>query len=146
MAFTEVQQGIAKIFAMDGATMVVLTGAATVTHEGADFEQQFDTEEIKGQNGDVETLIASNHNYTCTVNFAPNGATRAAAITSCANAQPAPISKVVLSAFSVAAYNGNWNSMGYSIKMSRDDIVTMSIKLKAFITNRTALTAGVIAT
>ena len=146
MAVAEIQQGKAKIFAMDGATMVVLTGAATVTHEGADLEQQFDTEEIKGQNGDVETLIASNVNFTCTVNFAPNGATRAAAITSCTNAQPAAISKVVLSGFSVAAYNGNWNSMGYSIKMSRDGIVTMSIKLKAFVTNRTALTAGVIAT
>ena len=146
MAFTEVQQGVAKIFAMDGATMVVLTGAATVTHEGADFEQQFDTEEIKGQNGDVETLLASNHNHTCTVSFSPNGITRAAAITSCANAQPAPITKVVLSGFSVAAYNGNWNSMGYSIKMSRDGVVTMSIKLKAFITNRASLTAGVIAT
>jgi len=117
---------------MDGATMVVLTGAATVTHEGADLEQQFDTEEIRGQNGDVETLIASNLSYTCTVNFAPNGTTRAAAITSCLNAQPAPISKVVLSGFSVAAYNGDWNSMGYSIKMSRDGIVTMSIKLKGF--------------
>ena len=146
MAVAEIQQGKAKIFAMDGATMVVLTGAATVTHEGADLEQQFDTEEIKGQNGDVETLIASNVNFTCTVNFAPNGATRAAAITSCTNAQPAAISKVVLSGFSVAAYNGNWNSMGYSIKMSRDGIVTMSIKLKAFVTNRTSRTACVIAT
>ena len=148
MAATEVQSGKAKIFAMDGATMVVLTGAATVTHEGADLEQQFDTEEIKGQNGDVETLIASNLNYTCTVNFAPNGATRAAAITSCANAQPAPISKVVLSGFSVAAYNGDWNSMGYSIKMARDGVVTMSIKLKGFgiagSTQRNSLTTNVI--
>ena len=151
MAFSEVQQGVAKIFAMDtstasAATMVVLTGAASVTLESGDFEQQFDTEEIKGQNGEVETLIASNQSYTCTISFSPNGATRAAAITSCANSQPAPITKVVLSYFSVAAYNGNWNSMGYSIKVSRDGIVTMSIKLKAFITNRTAITAGVIAT
>ena len=132
MAVAEIQQGKAKIFAMDGATMVVLTGAATVTHEGADLEQQFDTEEIKGQNGDVETLIASNLNFTCTVNFAPNGASRAAAITSCTNASPAPLSKVALSGFTVAAYNGDWNSMGYSVKMSRDGIVTMSIKLKGF--------------
>lgn len=146
MAFTEVQQGVAKIFAMDGATMVVLTGAATVTHESADLEQQFDSEAVKGQNGDVETLIASNHNHTCSITFAPNGATRAAAITSCANAQPAPLTKVVLSGFSVAAYNGNWNSMGYSIKMSRDGMVTMTIKLQAFITNRASLTAGVIGT
>ena len=144
MAVAEVQAGAARIFAMDGARMVVLTGAATVTHESADLEAQFDTETIKGQNGEVETLIASNPNYTLTVNFAPNGATRAAAILSCANAQPAPLSKVVLSDFSVAAYNGNWNSMGYSIKMSHDGHVTMSIKLWASgnATARAALTAG----
>lgn len=146
MAATEVQQGVAKIFAMDGATTVVLTGAATITHESADLEQQFDSEAIKGQNGEVETLVASNQNLTCTITFAPNGATRAAAITSCANSQPAPITKVVLSGFSVTRYNGDWNSMGYTIKMTRDATtpVIMTIKLQAWITNRTSLTAGVI--
>jgi len=144
MAATEVQQGVAKIFAMDGATMVVLTGAATVTIESADLEQGFDSEELKGQNGETETYIASNEKFTCSINFAPNGATRAAAITSCANSQPAKITKVVLSGFAVAAYNGNWNSEGYSIKMARDGVVQMTLKLKAHTTNRTSLTAGVI--
>jgi hypothetical protein len=146
MAATEIQQGVAKIFAMDGATQVVLTGAATITYDSADLDQAFDSDALKGQNGEVETLVASNENFTCTVNFAPNGATRAAAITSCANAQPAKITKVVLSNFSVAAYNGNWNSMGYSIKMSSNasQPVMMTLKLQAWITNRTSLTAGVI--
>lgn len=144
MAATEVQQGIAKIYAMDGATTVTLTGAATITHESADLEDQFDNEAIKGQNGEVETLIASNRNRTCTITFAPNGATRAAAITSCANSQPAPITKVVLSGFAVAAYNGDWNSLGYTIRMARDGVVTMTIRLQAWITNRASLTAGVI--
>jgi hypothetical protein len=146
MAFTEVQQGSAKVFAMDGATVVVLTGAATITLESADLEASFDNEAIKGQNGEVETLIGSNENITCTINFAPNGATRAAAITSFANSIPGKITKVVLSGFSIAAYNGNWNSMGYSMKMARDGVATMSIKLQAWVTNRASLTAGVIAT
>ena len=144
MAATETQQGVAKIFALDGATMTVLTGAATVTIESAELEHQSDIEEIKGQNGEVETLISSNPNRTCTINFAPNGATRAAAITSCANAQPAQITKVVLASFAVAAYNGDWNSMGYSIRVSNTGQVTMTIRLKAFITNRSSLTAGLI--
>jgi hypothetical protein len=146
MAATEIQQGVAKIFGMDGATQVVLTGAATITIESADLEQTFDSDAIKGQNGETETLVSCNESHTCTINFAPNGATRAAAITSCANAQPAKITKVVLSGFAVAAYNGNWNSMGYSIKMTRDATtpVVMTIKLQAWITNRAALTAGVI--
>lgn len=144
MAATETQQGIAKIYAMDGATQVVLTGTATITMESADLDHQSDIEEIKGQGGEVETLISANVNRTCTIVFAPNGATRAAAITSCANAQPAQIEKVVLSGFTVTAYNGNWNSMGYSIKMQRDGIVMMTLKLKAFITNRASLTAGLV--
>lgn len=144
MAAQETQQGIAKIYAMDGATTVTLTGAATITHESADLEDQFDSEVIKGQNGEVETLIASNRNRTCTITFMPNGATRAAAITSCANAQPAPITKVVLSGFAVAAYNGDWNAMGYSVRMSRDGVVTMTVRLQAWIINRTSLTTGLI--
>lgn len=144
MAATETQQGVAKIYAMDGAAMTVLTGAATITMESADLEHQSDIEEIKGQNGEVETLISSNPNRTCTITFAPNGATRAAAITSCANAQPAQITKVVLASFGVAAYNGDWNSMGYSIRVSNTGAVTMTVRLKAFMTNRTSLTSGLI--
>ncbi len=144
MAATETQQGVAKIYAMDGATVTVLTGAATITLESADLEHQSDMEEIKGQNGEVETLISSNPTRTCTITFAPNGATRAAAITSCANAQPAQITKVVLASFAVAAFNGDWNSLGYSIRMARDGAVTMTIRLKAFMTNRAALTAGLV--
>jgi hypothetical protein len=146
MAATEVQQGVAKIFGMDGATQVVLTGAATITMEGADLEQNFDNNALKGQNGEVETLVGCNENLTCTITFAPNGATRAAAITSFANAQPAKITKVVLSGFSVAKYNGDWNSMGYTIKMTNDATtpVVMTLKLQAWITNRASLTAGVI--
>lgn len=144
MAATETQQGVAKIYALDGATQVTLTGAATITIEGADLEHASDIEEIKGQNGEVETLISSNVNRTCTITFAPNGATRAAAITSCANAQPAQITKVVLSGFAVAAYNGDWNSLGYSISANREGLVTMTLRLKAFITNRVSLTAGLV--
>ncbi len=144
MAATEIQQGIAKVFAMDGATMVVLTGAATITMESADLDQNFDNVKLLGQNGETETIIASNENHSCTIQFAPNGATRAAAITSFANSQPAKITKVVLSGFSIATYNGNWNSEGFSLRMSRDGAATMTIKLWAGIVNRTSLTAGVI--
>lgn len=129
---------------MDGAAMTVLTGAATITMESAELEHTSDIEEIKGQNGEVETLISSNPTRTCTINFAPNGLTRAAAITSCANAQPAQITKVVLATFQIAAYNGDWNSLGYTISVSKAGEVTMSVRLKAFMTNRAALTAGLV--
>ena len=145
MAATETQAGVAKVFGMDGATVVVLTGAATITQESADLEQQYDYEEIKGQNGEVETLIASNENYPCTIQFAPNGATRAAAANSAANCWPGPVSKVVLSQFSIAKYNGNYNAQpGATAKMTRDGVVIMTLRLKRFVTNNASLTANVI--
>lgn len=145
MAATETQQGIAKVFAMDGATVVTLTGAATITQESADIEQQYDLEEIKGQNGEVETLIGSNENYPVTIQFAPNGATRAAAIASAANSWPGLITKVVLSGFSIAKYNGNFNAMpGATGKLVKDGAFVMTLRLKAYITNRNSLTNGVI--
>ena len=154
MAYTESQQGVAKIYGMmaqtgSSATMVTLTGAATVTHESADIEESSTVAEVRGQNGDTEALISSNRVRTCTIQFTPNGANRTAAIASFLNAQPAKISKVVLSKFmtdlDTSLYNGSWNSMGYSIKMSRDGVATMTIKLKAYMANRAALTNGVVA-
>lgn len=145
MAATETQQGRAKIFAMDGAQTVTLAGAATITHESADLEQQYDVEEIKGQNGEVETLIASNENYTVSVQFSPNGSTRALAITAAAGMWPGLIAKVVLSGFAVAKFNGDYNAMpGGSAKMVRDGVVVMSLNLKRFFTNNTDLTDGVV--
>ncbi len=145
MAAQEVQQGIAKIYAMDGATMVVLTGAATITMEGATLTHNWDQEAIKGQDGETETLIASNRNYTISINFAPNGATRAAAATSMANSIAAPITKVVLSGFAVAAFNGDFNVQpGQTIEMGREMAVRSSLNLIAYIKNRSSLTAGVI--
>ena len=154
MAATEVQQGIAKIYGMDSSSTAasMLIGAAAVvasgTMESLDIESAFDVEEIKGQNGEVETLIASNQTYSLTINFSPNGtgtaSTRTKAIAEAAKFMAAPIVKVETKDFAVAAYNGVWNLMGWSGKKSRDGVFVMTMKLKAFITNRAALTAGVI--
>lgn len=146
MAATEVQQGIAKIYGMDGALVAVGGASASGTMESGDIENSFDIEEIKGQNGEVETLISSNQSYSLTLTFAPNGtataSTRAKAIAEAAKfIAGAPISKVTTSAFSIAAYNGDWNMMGWSGKMSRDGVFVMTMKLKAFLTNRVTLAA-----
>ena len=149
MAATEVQQGIAKIYGMDGGLIAMGAVSASGTIESGDLENSFDIEEIKGQNGEVETLISSNQSYSLTLTFAPNGTsttpTRTKAIAEAAKfVAGAPISKVVTSAFSVAAYNGDWNLMGWSGKMSRDGVFVMTMKLKAFITNRATLAATAI--
>lgn len=149
MAFTEVQQGIAKIFGMDGADLAVgaASTATSQTMDDADLEGGSTIDEVIGQNGEVETLISSNATRTLTINFAPNAATRAAAITEAEKFSAlGQIVKVTTSGFSIAEYNGAWNLMGWSGKLTKAGVYMMTLRLKAFITNRTSLTAGVIAT
>ena len=145
MPTQETQVGTAKIFGLIGGTAVTLVGAATVTIENADLEHKFKLEESIGQDGNCETLFATNEQYDIAINFMPNGATRAAAATSAANMIPAPLSKVVLSGFAVARYNGDYNYVGgATIKMVRDKECVMNIKLRAYIANRASLTSPAI--
>jgi hypothetical protein len=142
----EVQVGVAKIFGLDGATMVTLTGAATITIDDADLVSDFAKHESTGQDGNVENAIAWGETDEVTINFQPKGATRAAAIVSLTNSKPAPLSKVVLSGFKAAQYNGDYNYLGgWNPKMTKEGIVVAGVKLKAYIANRASMTAGVIA-
>lgn len=144
-ATSEIQQGLAKIFGLGAAAMTVLTGAATLTITGADLSHENELIEDEDQEGNVETLIAYREKLECSIDFIPNGATRAAAIASAANCLPAMISKIVLASFDVAIYNGNWNYIGgWNIKKTRSGIVICGIKIRAHLANRAALTAGVI--
>lgn len=145
MATPETQIGVAKIFGLIGGTMVVLTGSATITMESADLEHKFETQKSKGQDGNTETVYGSDETFDVSINFAPNGNTRAAAATSLANCRPAMLTKVVLSGFAAAVYNGDYNYMGgWNVKMVRDKELVCGIKLTAYIANRISLTAGVI--
>ena len=131
MAVAEVQVGVAKIYGLDGAA---ITGVAS-TIETGDLDFAFDTDEIKGQNGEVETIIASNTRKTLTINFAPSAATRALAITASTNASVGALVLVVLSGFTVIAYNANYNCMGWTWNGKRDGYFVMTMKLQQNISN-----------
>lgn len=143
----ETQVGVAKIYlGLKDATIVTLTGAATVTAEDADLEHNFDIDEHEGQDGNIETMIACKERLEVTINFAPNGATRAAAITSAANMIPGMLTKVILAGFAVAKYNGDYNYIGgMTIKTTKKGVVMQGLKLRAHIANRASLTQPVIA-
>src|SRR5262245_63827442 len=145
MATPETQVGVAKIFGLIGATMTTLTGAATVTIENAEGEDKFKLDESKGQDGNVETLFASDQQFDVTIDFMPNGATRAAAASSLTNSRPVPLTKVTLSDFTAVALNGDYNYIGgWKVKLVRDKEVVCGIKLRAYLANRASLTAGAI--
>ena len=146
MPLQETQTGTAKIFGMIGATAVTLVGAATITIEDSDLEHKFDLQELEGQDGNIETLIAFNEQLEVTINFAPNGATRAATKNSAANMFPDMITKVVLSGYDVAKFNGNYNYIGgATAKMTKKGPVLQGLKIRAYIANRASLTGTVVA-
>lgn len=143
MATQEIQVGVAKIFGLIGATMDPAEGAATVTMENADFEHKFKLEESAGQDGNCETLYATNEQFDVAINFMPNGATRAAAAASAEAMIPDPLAVIELSDFAVDRYNGLYLYVGgATVKMVRDKECVMNIKLRAYIANRDSLTAG----
>lgn len=114
--------------------------------ENADFEHKCKMDESKGQTGEVETVFFSDEQYEISINFMPKGASRAAAISQAANLIPALGTKVTLSGFDIARYNGDYNYIGGgTIKLVRDKECVMGMKLRAWITNRVSLTAGVLA-
>ena len=152
-ALVESQSGKAKIFGLydstDGvaATVVTLVGAATITLHDGDLDDDFKLIEDPDQFGNTETLFAYDQKYNVTINFSPNGATRAAAKTSGLNMLPAKITKVVLAHFPLAHYNGNYNYIGGgTVKATREGMVIMGLKLRAYLLNRASLTGSVIAT
>lgn len=126
---TELQYGLAKIFGMDG---VVLSGVVNFTFESLGWEKTGDYEELKGQNGDVETAIASNLSQTIDVQFAPNGATKAAAITSLTTLTALAVgAQVVITCPEMTAASGTYNIQpGIRANFSRDGIVTANFTAK----------------
>jgi len=152
MATQETITGIAKVFGINAssssiATMVVLTGAATITITSIDGSHEFDMEELTGQDGNVETIMAWKERIAVSINWEPNGAARTNARTSLLNTKPAMLSKVVIANCSAPPLDGDYNYVGgWSPKLTPTGRVQISMKLLAHIANRASLTSAVIAT
>ena len=129
MAATELQFGTAKIFGIDGIT---ITGVVTFTYESVGWEANADIEYLKNQNGDEETLIVSNQNTTIDIQFAPNGATRAAALTSLGTLTSKTIgAQITVASATTTVFNGTYNIQpGVSVRSTRDGITVASFKAK----------------
>ena len=150
MAFAEVQVGSAKIFGMDGGTIAY--GAVTAqanSMEGVDVEDSSEMTEIKGQDGELATIISSNRTMSLTVQFVPSAGTRAAAITTGrAMVALTPLVKVTLAGFTITEINGDYVLESKSWKYTRDGYIVFTLKLKAPMNSaaRTAVTGTVAAT
>lgn len=146
---TEIQVGKAKIFGLGAADMLVGAAGTAVeqTITGSDINFDAEITEIRNQEGETETMLASNAFYTLTINFMPTAATRALAITEAQKFTALThLVKVTTSGFDVDIYNGNWVLTGLQVSGSNTDTMKFTLNLKApkNSTTRTSLTAGVI--
>jgi len=153
MAFAEVQVGTAKIFGMDGGTIAYGAVSAANSMEGVDVEDSSTLMEVMGQDGELQGVISSNRTLSLTVQFAPSGATRAAAIVSAkALLDQGPLVKVTLGGFNLSGVsgmlNGDYMLESKTFKYSRDGYIVFTLKLKAPVNTaaRSAVTGTVIAT
>ncbi len=132
----EVQVGAGCINGIQGA--IAITGfhsAATFNIANRDISDNFKMEEIVSQDGAVvETIIASQQYKEYSMEFAPKGATRAAAASIAASfSLMTPLTPITVSGSTVAIFNGAYNyAGGASIKETRDGVVLCNVKLRRY--------------
>jgi hypothetical protein len=142
-AAAEIQVGTAKLNGIAGA--VTMTGAATFNMSSRNLTDGFKMEEIPSQDGAViESVIASQRTREYDCEFAPSGATRAAAeaVVDTLTAL-GPLAVITIAGSTVSAFNGTYNLMpGTAVRETRDGHATVVMKLKQY---ETAAAAGTFA-
>lgn len=124
----EVQAGLAFIHGIrnDGSA-ITITGVAGVL-DSAKLQHKFELEENKDELGFTNNLTAVNDHFEVDIAFMPASTTRALA--EAAGATIAPLAKVTLAHFAVAAFNGDYVYIdGMSIDISQKQ-GKMNMKLK----------------
>ena len=146
-AAQESQIGVGRIYGVAGTTVWTVNASGLPAGSGLNvtsvaITDSFKTDEIGSANGAVvETLIGSQRRRELTIELIPSSDTSAptraqayAMVTHfLANAQP--YCKIVMSGFTMAELNGEWNYMGGAeITIKRDTYGVASVKLAQFAT------------
>jgi hypothetical protein len=127
----ETQNGKAILYGItNSGNPITITGYASFILESAKAGHKFDMEHIKDENGFDAALIATNGRIELDLTWCPAGATRAAAIATAA--MPAPLSKVTLSNFDVAAFNGDYVYVGDAMIDLTQKQAKMSLKIRKY--------------
>lgn len=141
----EIQTGKAVVFGItNSGTAIAMTGYATFILDSVKGSHKFDLDEVKDENKADVALIATNGRLEVTVTWKPAGATRAAAAATATIV--APLAKVTLSNFKIAAYNGDYVYTGDEELSIEHAPAGMSLKLRKYddTTQNTSLTTTVV--
>lgn len=141
----EVQTGTAVVHGItNSGSAITLSGFATFILQGSGATHKFNLDRILDATKYTASLIATDGHLELDVKFRPSGATRAAA--AAVAVFLAPLAKVTLANFKIAAFNGDWVYVGdEKISLSNTDAVDLELKLEKYddATQNTALTTTV---
>jgi hypothetical protein len=140
----EIQTGKGIVYGItNSGSAITMTGYATFILDSVKGSHKFDLDEVKDETKYDVSLIAVNGRLEITVSWKPSGATRAAAATTAVVI--APLAKVTLANFKIAAYNGDWVYIGDEELGVEQGPATMSLKLRKYddATQNTSLTTTV---
>jgi hypothetical protein len=141
----EIQTGKAVVFGItNNGGAITMTGYATFILDSVKGSHKFELDDVKDENKYDVSLIATNGRLEISVTWKPSGATRAAAATTAVII--APLTKVTLSNFKVAAYNGDWVYIGDEELTVEQAPASMSLKLRKYddATQNASLTTTVV--
>lgn len=140
----EVQTGKATLFGItNSGTAITILGFATFILDSSKAGHKFKLTAIEDENEADAALIATNPHLEKDITFTASGATRAAAAATAVFL--APLAKVTLANFKVAAFNGDWIYIGdESIDLSHN-VAKIALKIRKYddATQNTSLTTTV---
>jgi hypothetical protein len=141
----EIQTGNGKLYGItNSGSAFTMSGFATFVAKSKKLNHKFDLQADKDGNNADNTLIATNAMIEGTLEFEPSGATRAAA--AAVAVFLAPLAKVTLANFALAALNGDWIYVGnQSIDLADGASAKISLPVRKYTdsTQNTSLTTTV---
>lgn len=128
----------------NSGSAITMTGYATFILQDVKGSHKWQLDDVKDEIKFDASLIGSNPYVEATITWIPSGATRAAAATTAVFL--APLAKVTLANFKIAAFNGDWTYVGdEEINLQNSGVAGMSIKIRKYddSTQNTSLTTTV---
>jgi hypothetical protein len=108
---TETQNGSAILFGISNSGSAIgISGYATFITESVKGNHKFKLDSVEDEVGFDKSLIATNGHVELDITWTPSGASRSAAQATAVFLEP--LSKVTLSNFAVAAFNGDYVYIG----------------------------------
>ena len=128
---SEVQNGVGTLFGIaNNGSAITMSGFASFILDSAKGSHKFKLEEVQDELWFDRCLIATNGYVELDITWVPSGSTRAAAAATAVFL--APLSKVTLANFKVAAFNGSYVYVGdESIDLSGKS-GKMSLKIRQY--------------